>query len=136
MGGDGFSVVLIAAPPRSIVAEPSDDGRKVSDEVQGLRLPHGNADLAATLATVEAMLRRSPSKFEEREVYFITDLQRSTWTARQAANPLPLFQKIQTQARCIFLDAGPGKTSGKADEYDNVAVTGLSLGTPLATTGA
>jgi hypothetical protein len=136
MGGDGFSVVLMAAPPRSIVAEPSDDGRKVSDEVQALRLPHGNADLTATLTTVEAMLRRSPSKFEEREVYFLTDLQRSTWTARQAASPLPLLQKIQSQARCIFLDAGPGHDSGKADDFDNVAVTSLTLGTPLATTGA
>ena len=134
-GGDGFSVVLMSAPPRSVVAEPSDDGRKVADEVQNLRLPHGNGDLAMTLSTVEAMLRRSPSKFEEHEVYFLTDLQKSTWTSRQAVNPLPLLQKIQGQARCIFLDASPGTEGGK-DDFDNLAVTGLTLGTPLATTGA
>lgn len=134
-GGDGFSVVLMANPPRSIVAEPSDDGRKVGDEVQNLRLPHGNADLGATLATVEAMLRRSPSKFEEREVYFLTDMQKSTWRSPQSQSPLPLLQKIQAQARCIFLDAAPGSTEGR-DDFDNLAVTGLTLGTPLATTGA
>src|SRR6266446_1090613 len=51
-GGDGFSVVLMAAPPRRIVAEASDDPRKVAEEIQSLRLPHGNADLTATLNTV------------------------------------------------------------------------------------
>src|SRR5260370_19349654 len=82
--GDGFSVVLMAAPPRRIVPEPSEDARKVADEIQGLRLPHGNADLAGTLNAIDDMLRRSPGKFEEREVYFVTDLQRSTWTTRQS----------------------------------------------------
>src|SRR5262249_30261214 len=124
-GGDGFSVVLMASPPRSIVAEPSDDGRKVADELQNLRLPHGNADVAAMLTTVEAMLRRSPSKFEEHEVYFLTDLQRTTWVAGPAANSLPLLQKIQGQARCIFLDAAAGIEGGR-DEFDNFAVTGLT----------
>jgi hypothetical protein len=140
MGGDGFSVVLMASPPRSIVPEPSDDARRVAEEIQNLRLPHGNADLVGTLNTVEAMLRRSPNKFEEREVYFVTDMQRSTWTARQAANPLPALQKIQTQARCIFLNISPPRGSGRSDEFDNVAVSSVTLGgasgTPIATTSS
>src|SRR5947209_16112826 len=66
-GGDGFSVLLMAAPPRRIVSEASDDARKVVDELQALRLPHGNADLTATLNAVVDMLRASPGKFEEKE---------------------------------------------------------------------
>jgi hypothetical protein len=127
-GGDGFSVVLMAAPPRRIVSEPADDAGKVADEVGTLRLPHGNADLAATLNVVEDMLRRSPGKFQEREVYFLTDLQRSTWTARQATDPTPILQKIQARARTIFVDVGQ-------EGANNLAVTNLGLGVPLAITG-
>ena len=76
-GGDGFSVVLMAAPPRAVVSEPSEDARKVADEIQGLRVLHGNADLVATLNAVEGLWNRSPGKFEEKEVYFLTDRQRS-----------------------------------------------------------
>lgn len=128
-GADGYSVVLMAAPPRRIVSEAADDARKVIEEVQSLRLPHGNADLGATLNAVEDMLRSSPGKFEEREIYFITDLQRSTWTARQLVDPTAALQKIQARARTIFVDVGQEGAS-------NLAVTNLTLGVPLATTGS
>ncbi len=127
--GDGFSVVLMAAPPRRVVPEPSDDARKVIDEIHNLRLPHGNADLPATLSAVEDMLHRSPDKFQEREVYFLTDLQRSSWTTRTASDPNPLLQKIQARARTILLDVG-------RDGVNNLAVTNLALAAPLVTTGA
>lgn len=133
MGGDGYSVILMSAPPRAIVTDPSDDARKVAEEIQNLRLPHGNADFAATLSAVENILARSPGKFEEREVYFITDMQRATWTARQAINPMLALQKIQGQARSILLDVGAG------DDFHNLAVTSLTLDLekkPLATTGS
>jgi hypothetical protein len=127
--GDGFNLVLMAAPPRRIVSEISDDARKVTEEVKALRLPHGNADLTATLNTVENLLAGSPGKFEEKEVYFLTDLQRSAWTARQAVDPSVALQKIQARARTIFVDVGQ-------DGVNNLAVTDLVLGVPMATTGA
>ncbi len=127
-GGDGFSVVLMSAPPRRIVAEASDDSRKVVEEILSLRLPHGNSDLTATLNTVADLLRASPGKFEEKEVYFLTDLQRSTWTAHQAVDPGQALQKIQSRARTIFLDVGQ-------EEATNLAVTNLMLDVPMATTG-
>ncbi len=127
--GDGFSVVLMSAPPRRIVPEPSDDARRAADEIQALRLPHGNADLPATLTIVEDMLRSSPSKFEEREVYVLTDLQRSGWLTRASTAPAELLQKIALRARTIVLDVGQGPVN-------NSAVTALHLGVPLVTTGA
>ncbi len=128
MGGDGFSVVLMASPPRAIVSEPSDDARKVDEEIQSLRLLHGNGDFAATLQSVETILSRSPGKFEEKEVYFLTDLQRATWTTRQAVDPMIALQKIQTVARTAFIDVGQ-------DGINNLAVTSLSLAAALAVTG-
>jgi hypothetical protein len=127
-GGDAFSVVLMAAPPRRIVPEPSEDARKVVAEIDSLRLTHGNADLPATLNTVESLVRASPAKFPEREVYILTDLQQSTWVARQPAVLSDTLQKIQARARTIFVDVGQ-------EGAGNLAVTGLELGDSMANTG-
>lgn len=127
-GGDGFSVVLMASPPRRIVTEPSDDARRVGAEIQDLKLPHGNADLAATLNMVDDLLRRSPPKYEEREVYFLTDLQRATWTTRQTLDLSPVLQRLQARARLVLVDVGQ-------EGVTNTAVTQLALGVPFATTG-
>lgn len=129
--GDAFSVVLMSAPPRRVVPEPSDDAAKVTDEIKALRLPQGNSDFAGTLAAVADLLRpeKSPGKFEEREVYWITDLQRATWRVPPGAGPASALEKIKGRARSIFVDVGQ-------DGLNNLAVTGLTLAAPLATTGA
>jgi hypothetical protein len=126
-GGDGFSVVLMAAPVQRIVPEPSEDGPRVADEIRKLRLPHGNADLTGTLLAVDEMLGRSPGKFEAREVYFVTDMQRSTWI-RPAPDAAKIMQRLQERARLVFVDVGGGEAPG------NLAVTDLRLINPLATT--
>jgi hypothetical protein len=127
-GGDGFSVVLMAAPPRRVVPEPSEDSRKVAAEIEGLKLPHGNADLAATLSTVESLLQLAPPKFVDKEVYFLTDLQQSTWVARQPAAVASLLQRIQAKARTILVDVG-------RDGVNNLAVSGLFVDDDVATPG-
>ncbi len=128
--GDGFSVVLMTAPPRRIIAEPSDDAGQVVNVIKdpNLRLPHGNADLPATLNIVRDMLENSPRKYEEKEVYFLTDLQRSTWLSRQPSELKEALQAIQAGARTIFVDVGRPTPPG------NLAVTDLRLGVPLVTT--
>ncbi len=108
--------------------EPSEDARKVAAEIDNLRLTHGNADLAATLNTVESLVRVSPGKYPAREVYFLTDLQQSTWIARQPATLSATLQKIKERAQTIFVDVG-------RDGVGNVAVTNLVLDDSMATTG-
>jgi hypothetical protein len=127
-GGDGFSVVLMGAPPRRLVPEPSEDGKKVVAEIEAARLPHGNADLAATLNTVESLVQASPGKFADKQVYFVTDMQQSTWIAKQPGAVAGTLQKIQARARTVFVDVGTENAS-------NLAVTGLTLGDEVATTG-
>src|SRR5262249_35847330 len=84
--------------------------------------------LVGTLTAVEDMLRRSPAKFEQHEVYFLTDLQKSTWIGGQNGDPGALWARIQARARTIFVDVGK-------DGSNNAAVTHVSLGVPLVTTG-
>ncbi len=114
--GDAFSVVLLSAPPRRVVPEPSEDPQKVVGQVEALRLPHGNSDLAATLTTIESLLQSSPGKFHEKEVYFFTDLRKSTWATSEAITLSASFKR----ARSILVDAGGAETT-------NVAITGLQL---------
>jgi hypothetical protein len=127
-GGDGFSVVLMASPPRRIVPEPSEDARKVASEIDNLQLTHGNADLAGTLSTVESLVRASPGKYPAREVYFLTDLQQSTWIARQPATLSALLQKIKERAQTVFVDVG-------REGVGNLAVTNLVLDESIASVG-
>jgi hypothetical protein len=127
-GGDAFSVVLMAAPPRRVVSEPSEDARKVGAEIEAVRQPHGNADLVATFNAVESLLRASPGKFIDREVYFLTDMQKSTWIARQPTALAATLQKIKEKARTIFVDVGQEGVS-------NLAVTNLTLGDPVVVAG-
>ena len=129
-GGDGFSVVLMSAPPRRIVPEPSEDARKVAAELRNLRLTHGNADLAGTLATVASLLKASPGKFPTKEVYFFTDMQRSGWISARPGDLATALQTFQeTKAKAVFLDVGQEGVS-------NLAVVGLEMGDPVATTAS
>jgi hypothetical protein len=125
---DGFSVLLMAAPPRRIVSGPSEDAARVAEEIAGLSFPHGNADLAATLTAVRDLVKNSPTKYDEREVYFLTDLQRSTWSTQTAGNPRDLFRVIQEQARLFVLDVG-------REIAFNSAVTSVQVGGPYVAAG-
>src|SRR5262245_54251159 len=57
--GDAASLVLMSAPPRVLVGEPSANLNAVADEVRGLELPHGGADLAGTVAKLDEILATS-----------------------------------------------------------------------------
>jgi uncharacterized membrane protein len=126
--GDGFSVVLMASSPRRIVggvAGPAEDPNKVVAELEAIRLPHGNSDLAGTLETVFDLLRQSPGKFVDKEVYFITDLQKTTWLLPQPGQVASVLQGVQSRARTILLDVGEKETP------PNLAVTRLVLAPDL-----
>jgi hypothetical protein len=127
-GGDAFSVVLMASPPRRIVAEPSEDARKVAAELRALKMTHGNSDLAATLSTVASLIVGSPGKFPAKEVYFLTDMQRSGWVTPRPGDLAGALQAFQeSNAKAIFVDVGQADVS-------NLAVTALELVDPVATT--
>ncbi len=137
--GDGLSVALMKDVPSWVVGEPALDGARVAREVEGLRQAHGNANVAATLNMVAAKLAESGKRFDAREVYFITDMQRSTWLSGQGqegarpagkeAREKGIIEEIRKSAQTIFVDVG-------RDGVTNVAVTNVALGDSLITVGA
>ncbi len=78
--GDAFMLVLMGSPPSVIVGTPAVEPSDFLDEIEGLKLPHGTADLAATLVQIEQILKAAgPAGLTRSEVYFLTDLGRNTW---------------------------------------------------------
>jgi uncharacterized membrane protein len=133
--GDGFSVILMSSPVQAVIPGPAEDAVKVAGEIESLRCPHGNSDLGGALQIVEEVVRKAPGKFAQREVYIVTDLQRTTWAGVPgAAGSTPgggwreSWERLQAQTQLVVLDVG------RAD-VDNLAVTGLTLADPLAVTG-
>lgn len=126
--GDGFSVILMGTPAQRIVPEPSDDSGRVATEIQALRVPHGNADVPGALLAIEDMLKQSPAKYEAREVYFFTDLQKATLGDPGVNEAQAVLARIGERASVIFVDVG-------VDGIANVAVTSLKLDSDLVTTG-
>ncbi len=94
---DTFTLILMAAPARTILGREVVDRATVLAEIESLSQPHTGADLAGALSLVQESLtakasERSPA--ERQEVYFFTDLQRTTWgtvpgSHAPRGNPLP-----------------------------------------------
>ena len=83
--GDGFSVLLLKDTPVWIVAEASADSRKVRREIEALKAAHGNAAVASMLNMVASKLADAAGRFPNQNVYFLTDMQKSTWAGLLAA---------------------------------------------------
>lgn len=127
--GDAASLILMAAPPRIVVGESSTNLRAIESELAALRMPHGRADLSATLEKVEEVLRSS--SLSRAEVYFITDLQRSSWDAGSApsAGYVERVARIGRAAHAVVIDLGQTRS-------DNVAITDLEFVSPFITAGS
>lgn len=131
--GDAISVVLLASPPRAVVGQPSYDRAEVLEEIEGLELTQGGADLPATLARVEDVLNRGGDALPGKEIYFLTDLQRATWLPSDTAEAdWDTFRKrvrrLDKQATLVVVDLGQHDTS-------NLAVTQLNVRDPYVTAG-
>ncbi len=130
--GDGFTLVLMASPPRVIVGKPAFEHRDFLEEIENLKLWHGGADLPATLAVVEEVLttaEREHPRLTRSEVYFLTDLARNTWSP-SLRDPGDEFRtrsrRLSEAARLLVLDVGQVGS-------ENLAVVQLALNEPLAT---
>src|SRR5207237_5545276 len=124
---DGFSVLLMKDSPAWIVGEVAHDARKVSREIEQVQAGHGNASLPATLNMVAAKLAEASSRFPVQNVYFFTDMQKSTWLEGAAdesraqaiesadAKPKTAYLDVAQRANTIFVDLG-------RDEPKNLAI--------------
>ena len=131
--GDGFTLILLASTAQAIVQGPVDDRNKVAEEIDELELPHGSADVSGGLRMAIETAIHTPSKYGRREVIFITDLKKSSWSmapVNQAAEPemqsssAASLLELTKAADVVFIDVA-------RQDVDNVSVSHLALGDPL-----
>jgi hypothetical protein len=133
--GDAYTLILMANPPRTIVATPAFDARDVVQELRNLKLPSGDMDLAATLVKAEEILRRAGHdhpRLAHQEVFLFTDLQRIGWLAAQTLAQRADFrrraERIARLARLHVIDLGE-------HDNDNLAITDLRVADSVPTAG-
>ncbi len=122
--GDGLSIILAQRPARVVIPGPDVQTEAALAELAALRVTHGQADLAGAL-NLAAQLFAS-SRNPNRELYILTDLQRSTWTAQEIAPSI--LAELGPETAVIVVDVG-----GEV-EVPNIAILDLRLDDRLAVT--
>lgn len=121
--GDVFNLVRLSnIPPAVMIPTPAYETAQVIAEIEQMQLPHGLGDLPGCLAEVDSLLKLA-SDVPQKEVFFISDFQRATWTPATADEAAQLKQRlsaIDQAGRLVLVDVG------QADKA-NVALTALDV---------
>jgi hypothetical protein len=131
MQGDGFTLVVMSDSPRLVISQPAYDPGDVIEEIRGLRLPHGGANLPATAAEVQRILaaaQKDHPRLTESRVCFFTDLGRVTWSAVETADTAQRLRALAAQASLVLYELGQ-------PAVENVALVGLDQAEAMVTAG-
>lgn len=129
--GDGFTLVLLADPPATVIGEPAFAPQDVLEELENLRIRHTGGELSTTLGEIEAILRRASSKHQrlrDHKVYFFTDLGRTSWEQANGEACRRKLGQLAAQATLLLVDCGQS-------DVQNLAITNVQIREPLATVG-
>ena len=129
--GDGFTLVLMGEPPRTIIGDPAFDPADVTEEILNLSVLHEGADLEATLAEVQRIVTKAirlQPRLQHAQVCFITDLGATTWELASVPTVHQQVEQLAADATLVMLDVGQPNN-------DNLAVTDLRSAERFATIG-
>jgi hypothetical protein len=135
--GDAFTLVLMAAPPRVVVGTPTSDAGPLREEIENLDILHTAADLPATVEAVRQLLDKDKTqpenaRLQRHVVYFLTDLQRTTWSPEMSEAALAEFRRqtgeLAQAAALEVIDLGQPPA-------ENLAVTALTASERVVTVG-
>ena len=129
--GDGFTLVLMGAPPTPVIAEPAFDPRDVVEEITNLRSRDTGAALAPTLAEVEKIVQQAAqanTRLKETRICFFTDLELRTWKEVDSAEARAQLGRLADKASLVMVDVG-------TDSRQNLTISHLSQSGTLIATG-
>jgi len=133
--GDAFTLLLMSSPPRIVVGKPALERPEIIREIEALRPTQTAADLPGALAVIEQLLpkvQRENPRITQHEIYFLTDLQRVSWSPKMGQAALAEFRRrsiaLADMAAIIILDVGQPAA-------ENLAVTALGLSDPVVIAG-
>lgn len=129
--GDAFSLLVMQRPPRMVASEVVFERDAFLQQVEQLKIAHTDADLSATLALLRETLDRSRRRYprlKRQRVQWFTDLGRNTWGNVASGPDRTSLERIVADTECFVEELG-------AVRRTNMAITGLSSSTPVATPG-
>ncbi len=129
--GDGFSLILMGDPPQAAIADAAFDSQDVLEEIDGLRLRHGGANLPMTLSEIDQVFKQTAedhARLTERKVCFFTDLGRTTWNDVNSEDCRERLGRLADSATLLLFDVGQQETQ-------NLTATMLSVKDVLVTVG-
>jgi len=131
--GDAFTLVVMAAARRVVVGTPALERGEILQEIADLQRTDGAANLPATVAEVQQVLstaRRENPGLAAHEVYFLTDLQRTTWDPRLSPAGAAQFRQqrkaLAESAGVLLIDLGQ-------PDAENLAITDVRALEPIVT---
>jgi hypothetical protein len=133
--GDTFTLLLMSSPPRVVVGKPALEHAEILREIDSLQPTQTTADLPGTLAAIEQLLpkvQRENPRITQHEIYFLTDLQRVSWSPKLGQAAQAEFRRrsaaLAEMAAIVVLDVGQSAA-------DNLAVNDLGLSDPVVIAG-
>jgi hypothetical protein len=133
--GDAFTLLLMSSTPRVIVGTAALEPAAILQEIDNLELPHTMANLPAAIPAIRQLIESVAAdnpRLDRREVYFLTDLQRTTWAPQlsEAARAQFLDQtnELAQLANLFVVDLGQPSAA-------NLAITDLRAADSLITAG-
>jgi hypothetical protein len=147
--GDVFTVIVMGSPAETIVGRETVTRADIVAQIEALTQKHTQADIWSALGLVDVALaeaakdQRAPKR---QEIYFFTDLQRSTWQSggsvsrekdvRPSNNRSVESDTINNQLVALTKRAAVTMVDvGEADAA-NLAVTRLASSVPFLTVGS
>jgi hypothetical protein len=121
--GDGYSLVLIADPPRVIIGEPAFARDDLLQELDSVVPTHGLGDLAATLTEVESIAiaaRKQHTRLAATNIVFYGDLEETTWEPASSDAGKSRFKKLAAAGTLSLVDLG-------IDDVRNTAVVSADI---------
>jgi hypothetical protein len=128
-GGDRVAIVLMSSNPSALIAEPSMQTERARKLVADLPLSDFGSSLAATLPIAAEIL--SQARNSQKDVYIITDFQRSAWEHESGEDKhlADMLKKLGTAASSVALvDVG-------SDSLENTGITALKAEDKVAIAG-
>ncbi len=129
--GDGFTLVLMGAPPQVVIRDPAYDPADVLRELDRLEPRHAGANLNAALEEVQELVeqaRKRHVRLSQTRVCFFSDLGQTTWDDLESAAARKALGELAEVAQLHLFELGDSA-------WNNAAVTRLELEDPLVTPG-
>ena len=130
--GDPFHLVRLSnLPPTAVISQPAFESARVVSEIEQMSLSHGVANVGECLEQVAALLKQAP-EITRKEVYIISDFQRTSWSGMAGGDEelgriKSTIRKLEGAAKFVLIDLGD-------PELGNVAVTRLESADQIVTT--